>query len=592
MTSSLSFRKRIEQSGLQSDRLLHLPLDERIPFPWLDLERDLRVRAEGDLVLYLPVQARRATDSVALAYAILAASSCAKPLLICESLSPFYPWASARPHRFLLEAAAERTGTQPGYLLAPRGRVPEADSRALLNAFPDPSAAPESAFPDPFVERGEDGPNAELLKRLVQKAAVVISDWHPAFVVPAFASHLKHLAAGIGVELLLVDDSGLVPLTRWRKAEAAARWIRPKLRPWIDASINERQSCERLSSAFTNWLVEVPAELLGPGSCFGRAAGKAGETQLNEERIEALIAESGVSQEVAPACVRGGHGEAQRLLDSFLAQGLSLYAAERAHPDAACGSRMSAYLHFGMIHPRELVGKVFDARKVGSLEALERADPTAAKFVDGLCTWRELGLNMAHFAYARVTALGSVELVPAWAQKTLRQHLPPESECVSLERLEAALSPDPVWNAAQCELRETGLIHNYLRMLWGKGILRWSSSPEEALRRLEYLNNKYAIDGCDPNSYLNFHWCLGKFDRPWPPARPPFGIVRSMSTAAARRKLKMTRYLKTWIPEENRGEESKAKAVEKKGGTRGRRQREESEEIQEREKSGGGWESR
>ena len=170
-------------------------------------------------------------------------------------------------------------------------------------------------------------------------------------------------------------------------------------------------------------------------------------------------------------------------------------------------------------------------------------ETSAGKFIDELVTWRELGQNMAQYAYRSGVALGSLQLVPNWAVETLRKFTPPAEKQVSLEKLESASSPDPVWNAAQRELMKTGVIHNYMRMLWGKGIVRWSNGPQDALTKLEYLNNKYSLDGRDPNSYTGIYWCLGKYDRPWPPAREPFGLVRSMTTASAQKKLRMQAYL-------------------------------------------------
>jgi len=112
-----------------------------------------------------------------------------------------------------------------------------------------------------------------------------------------------------------------------------------------------------------------------------------------------------------------------------------------------------------------------------------------------------------------------------------------------LEQFEAADTHDELWNAAQTELVRTGVIHNYLRMLWGKKVLEWTESPAEAYRILEHLNNKYALDGRDPNSYTGILWCFGLFDRPWPPERPVFGNVRYMSSANTARKFRVGDYV-------------------------------------------------
>jgi deoxyribodipyrimidine photo-lyase len=134
-------------------------------------------------------------------------------------------------------------------------------------------------------------------------------------------------------------------------------------------------------------------------------------------------------------------------------------------------------------------------------------------------------------------------VLPAWARETLHKHAGDRREYLyTPEQFEAADTHDPLWNAAQTELMRTGRMHNYLRMLWGKKVLEWSETPAEAYRVLEHLNNKYAIDGRDPNSYTGILWCFGLFDRPWPPERPVFGTVRYMSSENTARKFKLAGY--------------------------------------------------
>ena len=118
----------------------------------------------------------------------------------------------------------------------------------------------------------------------------------------------------------------------------------------------------------------------------------------------------------------------------------------------------------------------------------------------------------------------------------------PRPRLYAAEELENASTHDPLWNAAQRELVATGTIHNYLRMLWGKKVLEWSVSPAEAYRTLEHLNNKYALDGRDPNSYTGILWCFGLFDRPWPPERKIFGSIRYMSSDNTARKFDLAPY--------------------------------------------------
>jgi deoxyribodipyrimidine photo-lyase len=170
----------------------------------------------------------------------------------------------------------------------------------------------------------------------------------------------------------------------------------------------------------------------------------------------------------------------------------------------------------------------------------------AEAFLDQLITWRELGFNCCHMRedYDRYESL------PAWARKTLAEHQgDARPHRYSLEEMEAARTYDPLWNAAQTQLVREGQMHNYLRMLWGKKILEGTSSSQEALRVMIELNNRYALDGRDPNSYSGIFWCLGRYDRPWGPERPIFGKVRYMSSANTARKLHVKEYLRKYSPE-------------------------------------------
>ena len=116
----------------------------------------------------------------------------------------------------------------------------------------------------------------------------------------------------------------------------------------------------------------------------------------------------------------------------------------------------------------------------------------------------------------------------------------------SLKEFESGNTHDPLWNAAQIQLLKEGRIHNYLRMLWGKKILHWSSGPEKALHIMIELNNKYALDGRDPNSYSGIFWVLGRYDRPWGPERPIFGKIRYMSSKNTSRKVRVQNYIKKY----------------------------------------------
>jgi deoxyribodipyrimidine photo-lyase len=167
------------------------------------------------------------------------------------------------------------------------------------------------------------------------------------------------------------------------------------------------------------------------------------------------------------------------------------------------------------------------------------ASAGAEAYLDQLVTWRELGLNMS----ARRPDYDQFESLPPWAIRTLEQHATdPRPYCYSLDAFTGAATHDAVWNAAQRQLVTEGRIHNYLRMLWGKKILEWTRSPREALDVMIELNNRFAVDGRDPNSYTGIFWVLGRYDRPWF-ERPIFGSVRYMTSESTVRKLHLKGYL-------------------------------------------------
>jgi len=270
--------------------------------------------------------------------------------------------------------------------------------------------------------------------------------------------------------------------------------------------------------------------------------------------VEAL-AGLDIDHSVGPTGWRGGHAAARSRLDDFLADGLDRYAEERNDPDADAASRLSPWLHYGHISSHEVFDAVVaregwsparisppnDGRRRGWWGMSEAAE----SFVDELVTWRELG----HVYCARQPDYARYDTLPEWARQTLEEHASdPREHVYSLEEFDRAETHDELWNAAQRQLAEEGIIHNYLRMLWGKKILEWTAHPREALDVMVELNNRYGLDGRDPNSYSGIMWVMGRFDRGWP-ERPVFGKVRSMTSRSTRRKVRLDRYLERWGPQ-------------------------------------------
>jgi deoxyribodipyrimidine photo-lyase len=181
------------------------------------------------------------------------------------------------------------------------------------------------------------------------------------------------------------------------------------------------------------------------------------------------------------------------------------------------------------------------AKATGAKEGWWGVSAPAESFLDELVTWRELGYNMT----SKRDDYDVFESLPSWARHSLDLHESDDRAFVyGLDAFEHAHTHDPLWNAAQRQLVAEGRIHNYLRMLWGKKILEWSATPREALSTMIELNNKYALDGRDPNSYSGIFWVLGRYDRPWHPERPVLGVIRYMSSENTARKMRVKEYVR------------------------------------------------
>jgi deoxyribodipyrimidine photo-lyase len=226
--------------------------------------------------------------------------------------------------------------------------------------------------------------------------------------------------------------------------------------------------------------------------------------------------------------LNGGEEEAERLLRDFIENKLMGYDSDRNDPSLDGTSQLSAYLHFGNISPVRI-----------ALAALKRDRTLAEPFLEELIVRRELSFNFVR----NNPHYDSFKCLPNWAVKTLREHEKDKrTSLYKLTELENALTLDPAWNAAQLELLHTGRIHGYMRMYWGKKILEWTASPEEAYETAIRLNDKYELDGRDPNGYAGVAWCFGKHDRPWAQG-PVFGTVRRMTQSGLRRKFDLEAYI-------------------------------------------------
>jgi deoxyribodipyrimidine photo-lyase len=256
-----------------------------------------------------------------------------------------------------------------------------------------------------------------------------------------------------------------------------------------------------------------------------------GIDRFDVEDVDGALARLSVDRGVTrgKTGLRGGTPAAKTLLEDFLANRLDDYPERRNDPVADGTSRMSPYLHFGQISPLSIALRVIDA-----------GGPGRDAYLEELIVRRELGVNFVTYndRYDRFEGL------PEWCRKTLARHRKDKREYLyGLKEFEEGRTHDPYWNAAQNEMVGTGGMHGYMRMYWGKKILEWAETPEEAFRIALHLNNRYEIDGRDPNGYAGVAWCFGKHDRPWG-ERKVFGNIRYMNDRGLRRKFDADAYVR------------------------------------------------
>ncbi len=340
------------------------------------------------------------------------------------------------------------------------------------------------------------------------KASIVIGDENPL----REPDHWRELAAKkLSVPLWTVDADVIVPWKLLEKEQYAARTIRPRLQANFEQFLRPLKN----PRARVEW--EKPKSL--------HALPDDGSYDITHDWKT-------LDRSVQPVeSFRGGTSEALKLLRDFVTHKLAHYPERHGKPEVDGTSRLSPYLHFGQISPVTI-----------ALAVENSGAPRAAKdaYLNQLITWRELAINSAHFN----KLYDSIESAPDWAHRTLAQHARDKRPVTyTREQLEAAETHDELWNAAQQQMLHAGWMHNYMRMYWAKKILEWSPSPQVAYQTAVYLNDKYFLDGRDPNGYAGIAWAIaGKFDRPWF-ERPIYGTIRYMSGDAARKKFDADSYI-------------------------------------------------
>ena len=323
----------------------------------------------------------------------------------------------------------------------------------------------------------------------------------------------RRVPGRLDIPYYAVDSSCIVPMRTLAKREFAAYTIRPKI---------HRALTQYLKSPDA---IKVKRRYDRPPCSF--------HTEVNAEAVEKLVASCEIDHSVPPSLsFEGGRGAAERTLGTFLTNNLRRYARHRNNPAAHATSELSPYLHFGQISSLEIALRTAAYAREHKL--------IDAEYLEELIVRRELSFNHALHS----DDASSLANVPDWAQKTMRAHArderPHQYGRMQLERAETG---DELWNASQRELLLRGKIHGYYRMYWGKKIIEWSTTYQDALDTMIYLHDRYALDGRDPNTYTNILWCFGLHDRAWG-ERPVFGQLRYMSLEGMKRKTDWEAYVR------------------------------------------------
>jgi deoxyribodipyrimidine photo-lyase len=353
-------------------------------------------------------------------------------------------------------------------------------------------------------------PEHGLLKFLDEiRPVAVVSDENPLRQTEGWR---RKVTGALRVPFWTVDADVVVPTKLLLKEQYAARTIRPRINVLLPAFLDPG----------TNDAAQVPWRR---------------PVRVASRPIAGILDGLPIDRSVLPVTTWvGGRTQARRRLQTFVRQRLDRYDEARNHPEDAGTSELSPYLHFGHLGPREVAVAILDS---GAPEA------STAAFLEQLIVRRELAVNFVAFNphYDRLDGC------ERWAIATLHQHRRDRRAFeYDWATFEAAATHDPLWNAAQRQMVSTGWMHGYVRMYWAKKILEWTRDAEEAFDVAVRLNDKYFLDGRDPNGYTNIAWAIGgKHDRPWP-SRPIYGTIRSMTLVSTARKFDSARYIERWSP--------------------------------------------
>ncbi len=440
-------------------------------------------------VIYWMSRDQRVRDNWALLYAFEIAAELNTYVLVAFALTGSFPGANLRHYGFMLRGLAEI-------------------ERML------------AAKNIPFrLVTGNPPESIGMLAKDV-KAGAIVTDFDPLRIKKEWKNELVKI---IDVPLFEVDAHNVVPChIASDKQEFGAYTIRPKIKRLLNEYIEE--------------FPEIPASVnIGNREGVKGTNGRVLTTPTDWDAVKKILFAS-INTEIREVTwLVPGEDAARTVLDNFIRNRLPVYNERRNDPNAGAVSDLSPFLHFGQISAQRI-----------ALELIKTSpgDQNSEAFLEELIVRRELSDNFCHYN----PFYDSFEGFPSWAKSTLHSHRNDEREYIySKDQFETGSTHDRLWNAAQGEMVTKGKMHGYMRMYWAKKILEWTSSPEEALAIAISLNDKYELDGRDPNGYTGCAWSVGGVhDRAWG-ERPVFGKVRYMNDKGCKRKFNTAEYIKTHL---------------------------------------------
>tara|TARA_B100001287_G_scaffold265360_1_gene258181 strand:- start:383 stop:1897 length:1515 start_codon:yes stop_codon:yes gene_type:complete len=476
----------------------------------------------GECVVYWMISARRSTWSHGLQHAIELAQERNLPLVVVEALAIAHQWANDRSHTFVIQGMMDN---KKAFEETPVTYIPYVETK-------------------PYEAKG-------LLEKWLEHADVMVIDEFPVYM----PRRILEIAVSLNkAEIHSVDSNGFISL-RQDKAFTTAYSLRRHLHKTIIQHMSEFPLPNPLELAAglpvfdyskIEDIFEESNTPMTPYEFIWRIC------EADDIGLQALSVLE-IDHSVAPVQqTKGGSIAGNSTWSEFFKERLMDYSENRNQPELNGSSGLSPYLHFGHISPHQILAEIFKAHNWDLSQIIPPDNGRRSgwwglpeyveAFLDQIIVWRDLGFIHC----SKVQNHHEFASIPEWAQKTLKEHEnDPRPYIYSFEEFENAETHDELWNAAQRQLRSDGMIHNYLRMLWGKKILEWTPSPEVAMKYMVALNDKWALDGRDPNTYTGIGWVLGKFDRGWT-ERPVYGKIRCMTSDSTKRKYRTKKYIETY----------------------------------------------